>query len=353
MSRKQFSWLLGLTAVVALVAFLMPGETARESGREQQPLLPGLESRVNEIDWLRVHAGGEVLATAVRRDGQWIVEESGGYRADWPQLQQLLSGLAAAQVVEAKTANPDYYERLGVEDTDAPDAAGARIEFAESTGLPAVIIGNAASSRDGQYARLADSAQSVLIDRELDVPRAAEDWLDREVADITDDEVVEVEITHPDGEAVVARKVSADDEDFSLQNVADGFEPNSSWAVNSLAGGLDALRLDAVTPVSDIDWGEAVRYRVLTADGLNVEARLAAVERGGDDEIEHWLRLQAGAWTTAIEEGVDEEAAAATAERADALNRRVSGWAYRIPKYKYDAMVKHMADLVREVESEE
>lgn len=353
MSKKHFSWLLGLTVVVVVIVFLLPGETTRDSGFEQQAFLAELEGQVNDIDWLRISAGGEPLATAMRRDGEWVIEEAGAYRADWPQLQALLSGLASAEVREAKTSNPAYYDRLGVEDPATPGSSGVLVEFAEATGLPAVIVGNIASGRDGQYARLAGSEQSVLLDRELDLPPAAEDWLDREVADISDAEVVEVEITQPGGETVLARKVSADDDNFELQNVADGFEPNSDWAVNSLAGGLSSLRLDDVKPAEDLDWTGAVRYRVLTADGLNVEAELVVWQDGEDGDSLHWLRLQAGAWTTAVEEGFDEEAAAGTAERAAEINRRVTGWAYHVPQNKYETMSKRMEDLVRAVEAPE
>jgi hypothetical protein len=333
MSKKHFSLLAVLTAVVVAIAFLLPGETARESGFEQEALLPDLEGQVNDIDWLRISAGGAVLATAVRREGQ--------------------SGLSSAMVLEAKTANPEYYGRLGVEDPGSSDGSGVLVEFAEVTGLPAVIVGNAAKGRDGQYLRLADSAQSVLVDVELEVPRAAEDWLEREVTDIADSEVVEVEITAADGESVLASKVAADDADFTLQDVPEGFEPNSNWAVNSLAGGLSSLRLEAVAPASNFDWAEAVRYRVLTADGLIVEAELVALAQAGDDGEEHWLRIEAGTRTTAVEDGMDEEAAAATAERAAAINARASGWAYRVPQYKFESMSKRMEDLVRETEATE
>jgi hypothetical protein len=31
----------------------------------------------------------------------------------------------------------------------------------------------------------------------------------------------------------------------------------------------------------------------------------------------------------------------------------VSGWAYRVPKYKYDAMAKHMEDLLQTLPEDE
>lgn len=352
MSRKHFSWLAGLTVLAAVVAFLVPSQTSHDEGFEQAPLLPGLEAQVNEIDWLRVSAQGEVLATARRVEGSWVIDEAGGYIADWPRLHALLSALAAAQVVEPKTANPEYYSRLGVDDPTSPDASGVLVEFAESTGLPAVIAGNAAQGREGQYARLPGNAQSLLIDRELDIPRSTVDWLDRGIIDISDQEVVEVAVTHADGQSVVISKVSADDANFELQGIPEGMEPQSTWAVNSLAGGLSSLDLEAVVPEGELDWGEATRFRLVTADGLNVDAELLTVPSEDGGETEHWLRLQAGLYTTAIG-GFDESAAGETASRADTIKQRVSGWAYRIPEHKFEAMNKRMEDLVKETETTE
>jgi len=168
MSRKHFSLLLGVTLAVALLVLLMPGKTGRESEVEKSRLLPGLQEQVNELDWLRITGPGDaVIVTLSRGEGHWRVDEVNGYRADWEQLKTMLTDLTQAEVAELKTDNPDYYGRLGVADVSQPDAGGVMIEFPESSGLPALIVGNRAQGRDGNYVRLRDAAQSVLIDRSL------------------------------------------------------------------------------------------------------------------------------------------------------------------------------------------
>lgn len=365
MSRKHFSWLLAVTAVVAVAVLLMPVRTGKDAGFERTPLLPGLQQQVNELDWLRVvGAGDAVIVTLQRAEDHWRVEELHGYRADWARLRSLLADLAQAQVIEAKTTNPEFYERLGVEDVAAPEAAGVRVEFGESSELPAVIVGKRAEGRDGRYARLQGEAQSVLIDRVLDLPAAREDWLDKAIVDIADSEVVEFEIRHADGERVVARKVSADDESFQLQNVPEGREITSAWSVDSLANSLASLKLEGVAPDDEVDWGGAVRFGLVTADGLRIDIDLATREApggGAEAAAEHWIRLQAGLYQTALESAVEVAPAAngeadgssvedtgGAAERAAEINTRVSGWAYRIPQYKYDSMSKRMVDLLQQ-----
>jgi hypothetical protein len=357
MSRKHFSWLLMVSVVVAVTALMLPDRTGQQQSLESDSLLPGLQSQVNQLDWLRVRgAGDKVLATLVRDDDQWTVEEVHGYRADWGRLQPLLSGLASAEIIELKTANAAYYDRLGVENVSSGNAAGYQVEFAADTGLPAVIIGNTAQARGGQYVRIQGSEQSVLVDSRFELPSTRQGWLDRDIVDIGDAEVVEVEIIHPDGERIMARKASADDDNFMLEGIPDGRKVKSDWTVNSLAGSFAALTLEGVAPEGEIDWSGATKVRLLTADGLNAEAEIVGVkaEDGATDDstapAEYWLRLQSGLYTTAVGSAVDSGGSDETAARAKAINERVSGWAYRLPPYKFKSMNKRMDDLLQAVE---
>jgi len=233
----------------------------------------------------------------------------------------------------------------------AADAAGVMIEFAGDTGLPAVIIGNGAQGRDGQYVRLQNSAKSVLIDTRIDVPKVRTDWLDRNIVDIAEAEVVEYEILHADGASVKAKKASADDANFELQNVPPGREIQSAWSVDAPANSLADLDLEAVTPATQLDWAGATRFRVVTADGLLLEAEVQAV-KGGDGEDapqEHWLRLNAGVYTSAVgtlDDGAAESSSALA--RAQEIDGRVGGWAYRIPAYRSDSMTRRVEDMLKQ-----
>ena len=71
-----------------------------------------------------------------------------------------------------------------------------------------------------------------------------------------------------------------------------------------------------------------------------------------------WIRLRAGLYQTTVGSGVEtpgdsaegdstpEGAAEESSTRARAINQRVSGWAYRIPQYKFDSMNKRLEDLL-------
>jgi len=312
MSRKHFSWLLFFTFAVAGLVLMIPGKTGRESGIEQTVFLPGAAAQVNDIEWLRLTSAGNATIATLKREGPaWVVEEASAYRADWGRLKTLLTDLSQAEVIEVKTANPEYYPRLGVEDVSLPDAGGVMIEFSADSGLKALIVGNSAHS-------------------------AAE--------------VVEVEINHPDGESVKAFKYSADDENFKLQDIPDGMEIKSEWTVNALAGTLADLSLDTVAPEADFDWSNAIRLRLLTADGLLLESELLGVNADETTDGEYWIRLQAGLYTTALESSVEaEDGASGTGARAKAINERVRGWAYRIPGYTFESMTRRKDDLLQSI----
>jgi hypothetical protein len=394
MSRKHFSWLFALTVAVAVVIGLLPERVGRESTFEVRLLLPELAGSVNEIDEISIVRGGEqAVATMHRSEAGWSVEEAGGYPADWPRLRSLLVALAQAQVVEPKTANPEYYDRLGLRDVAEEESKALRVRIGAGADAPALLVGDAAPDRDGQYVRLEGEDRAFLIDRALEVPRETRDWLNRQIVDIGEAEVVEVEITQADGERVLLKKRSADDADFVLQNLPEGREVQSSWTVNAPGGGLADLRLDEVRPAEDIDIEQAVRLRMLTADGLQVDAELAEVDE------RHWIRLQASVHTPAAavataDEAADrsdaeaetartetpdaaapdatapgapaadasvteappgDEAAGAPsepdpAERAATINQRVEGWVYAIPQYKFDVLTRRPEDMLKQLE---
>ena len=358
MSRKHFSWLLVLTLIVGGVILLMPVKTGHESGLEVEPLIPGMGKWVNDVE--RVHiikAGNQTVATLVRGDQGWVVEENESYTADWPRLKTLLAALAQARITEPKTANPAYFDRLGLRDVSDGDSSAIMVEIGTGETATRVLIGHAAQGREGQYVRFPQNDQALLIDRAIDVAAETRDWLLRNIIDLSEAEVVEVDITHPDGERVSVRKNSADEQNFTLQDVPQGREVQSSWSVNALGQSLSGLLLDEVTADSHIDWSNATQVRVLTADGVEALADLVT----SDDK--NWIRVAASAYTRKAAaandqgekqqaaDGKEDTAAKDLAERVETINHRVRGWAYVIPQYKFQVMNKRLEDLLKPQET--
>jgi hypothetical protein len=352
MSKRHFSALLIITVLVVIaMTLLTPGKTGRDDPPAAGLLLPEMGQRINEVDQVRVIGAGDEVAVTLQRDAaHWRIAELDGYPADWEDLRELLRDAAEAEIVEYKTDNPDYYDRLGVEDVAAPEATGIMLELWIAGEPIALIVGNDASGRDGQYARPAGAERSVLIDRVLDIPNEPIDWAEREFMDVGSYLISEVEIIHPDGDWVLARKAAATDTDFVLQNLPEGRETLSSWAVNSLANVLSGLRLESVRPDDGAARDDAVRIRLMTFAGVEYTGETWA------DDDHRWLRLQAAVPGGPFLPEGDEEARARAEENAAtaaAANERLAGWLFAISESKYVAMTKRFDDLLKPLEDAE
>ena len=346
MSRQQFSIIAVLAAVVvALVALLVPQRGGYDPGESGQALLPGLMDRVNDIDRVVISGHGGTVATLSKGDGQWRVEELDGYPADWSRLQALLSDLAQMEIVEAKTANPEYYPRLGLEDVTMEGASGTRIDFSAADSAWAVIAGHEASLQFGQYLRVADQPQSVLVDRILDLSPETVDWADAEILDVGSGLVAEVSILHPDGERVRISKVSADDANFTLRTLPEGREPLSNWKVNSLANAYAGLRMEDVRADPGAGAEMPVEIKVVLFSGERFQVQIF------DQDDARWIRLIHESGPNLAPPEADVEAAPEPdAEVADV--KRLEGWIFKVAESRLETMAPRLESLLKPPEAE-
>jgi len=354
--KRSFIYLAVLTLVaLAVVVFLVPKDGSSGKSAGETLLLPAIAGQINDVDRVEiVTAGSNTVATLVKDNTQWGVEQMGGYRADWSKLQGLLAALAQARVIESKTDNPEYYDRLGVEDITAEDAGSVLVRFSIGDQTTAVLVGNQSQGRKGQYVRLQDMPLSALVDREFEVPRQLIEWADSSIIDINSSEVAEIEIIHPSSERVLAMRISADQTDFNLAGPLALREPKSSWAVNSLGSVFTMLNMETVRPASSIDWKGAVKIRVLSFSGLEILADLVQLED------EYLLRLHASHPASVVKGNnesldgqleIEKQAQDDVARMVEEINLKVDGWAYGISKQKFDAMVKKPEDLLKPLET--
>jgi hypothetical protein len=349
---RSFLYLVTITILALLaIMFFAPNKSETTTSAAGSLLLPEMAEKINQVDRLEVvSAGNEVVVTLNKVQAGWQLEQMDGYPADWPKLQALLAGLARARITEVKTDKVEYYSRLGVEDIASEDAGSVLIMLSAGDLHEAVLIGNEVQDRDGTYVRIQDSAASALIDQSLDVPKELLEWADQRIIDINASEVAEVEIIHPQDGRILVTRISADQTDFDLVGLQPEREIRSSWAVNSLASVLTMLDLESVQLGQAVDWGEAVKMRVLTFSGMEIIADL--LETDG----EYLLRLKAslpGAKFTPQADNADiaKQAIADMEKRTADVNQRVDGWVYNIAKPKYDAMVKKPEDLLKPIDA--
>lgn len=373
MGKRTLTMLVALTAVVVIAGALawQRREAAVAAGTETARVFPELASSINDVTRVVVRsADGEVVLV---RDGEtWAVESKGGYPADVEPIRKALIGLVQLETVEAKTADPERWSKLGLEDVDAEGSSSKEIALSGADGaIAALVVGKpraGAGAVDELYVRKPGEDQTWLVAGELALPTGPEGWLDRTITEIPRDRVHAVTFTRPDGETLRVERESTDQKNWTVVDLGERELKNATIA-NSLGNGLEFLELTDVRPIGEVDF---------TSDWL-ADARfecwngLVVVARTKDVDGTAWARFEAsydpmvvrdptpaGDETAGDETTVDEapeagpasgeaEAEAVRAEAAE-LNAVLGRWAYALPQYNRTALTKRMKDLVKEPE---
>ena len=309
---------------------------------------PGLADRLGELQSLRVTgAGNEVIATIERSGQGWGVAERGGHPADFERFRGSLRALSEARRVERKTAQAEFYPRIGVEDVSDPDAGGYLFELGYGGSRPEdrFILGNRAGT-GMLYIRNADEEQSWMVSADLSLSDETRDWVDRSIIDLGSGEVRRVELDRGEGDRLEIAKGDRDDINFTPRDIPEGRELSYGSVANGIAGALANVEANDVRPGEEVAaLPRAVLARYETFDGLELEldvreeppAGAADDETAGDDaDPRYWVLFDARAAEDTAE------------ERAGELNAALAGWAYELPGYKSDQWFKRMDDLLRE-----
>lgn len=345
MNRNKLLILVAALAIVALVA-LLSRPTASGLG-EGDLLLPELNARLNGVSGLVVKRGGDQTVASLRRtDDGWIVSDHAGYRANFERIRQNLVGLAEARIFEAKTSNPEFYERLGVRDISDPLATGHEFHIT-GEGIDTRIIVGQTNQGGGKmaYVRPAGQAQSYLVTASLDPGREPVDWLDNAIMDIPSARVRAVQIQHPDGEILAIAKARSDSVNYTVADVPEGRSLSFDGVANSIGAALAALSFDEVIAAADLDLGSIAPTVAVfeTFDGLRVTVTTWEL---GDRGRYAAFTAEASAAPGAEDSPRDEETLAGIADEAATINQRLDGWAYRLPSFKSEQFVQRMDDLL-------
>ncbi|MBT8137085.1 MAG: DUF4340 domain-containing protein [Gammaproteobacteria bacterium] len=353
---------LVVVAVVAIVAALWTSSIREPSGMAASAgaqLVPGLADSLNDVTTVRLTGpGGQSIATLSRAGEHWTLAEKHGYYADVAGLRELLLKLAQSELVEEKTSNAEYYDRLGVQDIESADAGGVLIEL-EGVEAPALIIGNQAGSRQGVYARQAGEATSWLASGDITIADETDQWLDKQLIDINAARIAEVEIIHPDGDRLRIYKSTFGQPDFEVAEIPSGRELERDNIANPVGSVIQDLRFDDVSPAAEAGEAPAAAIQAIfrTFDGLVINT---AVEARDD---KHYVNLSAAAdaelarrYQSQPEAAEGEEPpplppapdVSAIAGEAEAINQRLGGWVYEIPKFKYDYFARRMEELLKD-----
>ncbi len=328
------------TALAAAVAVWTHPELSRApvGGEPAFPLLrqyPGDVARIVVAD-----RNGRVTVER-SGDGTWIVADKHGYPADSSKVRELAVTLADMRLIEAKTAKPERFPRLEVEDVDGVDAASrtVRVQAADGTVLAEAVIGKRVFSvtgarESGTYVRRTGDVRAWLASGGLAVRADADHWLLKTIVDIAADRVREMVVMPAAGDGYVAARDDRD-EDLELASVPEGRTVRAD-EVKRLASALTAVAFEDVAPAGAVEMpAEASSLTVTTFEGLDITVESAEVEG------RRWAVLSARARPA---EGGEESEAARDA--AEAITQRSTGWVYQLSPYVADRLTRPLEELL-------
>ena len=341
---------LALAAAIVAVMVLMVAVFGYRERPETAPggagaWLPGLKEQLGELRRLRLQSSAEGV-TLVHGAAGWGVEERAGYPADFGQLEKLLQALAGAQLVERKTAKPEFFDRLGLTDIEQPDSEAVQLEIWSDAAQPIarVLIGKAAEGRGGRYVRAVADTQTWLIDTAPEPMASPADWIDRSLLGVDFARVATVARVLGGKPEFSAVRAVAGEASLAVATLPAGKVPRYQSVFDAAARAILTAEPEDVRKAGELDFGAAAETRVGCFDGLALTVRALKAKDG------NWVTIAAAAGdpvprADAPPETPQPEDVAAEAER---LNGRLGGWAFKVSDYVYGELAKGLADYVQD-----
>lgn len=238
-----------------------------------------------------------------------MLPAKGGYPAKDSEVVELLRGLAALELVEAKTARPELHAKVGLLDpqADSEEAGSARrIEVLDGDGntLAELLLGDPSpgAPRPGLFVRKPGEDQTWLAKGEVSASASVTEWLERDLLKLESDRVRSAAVSFggPIAETVsgyTASRTEATASSFELDALPEGKEVSSPWLVSSVARVPGNLRFDDVQAADGFEVPEDTESADLsweTFDGVQLQAkayRLLATDALSESKT--WIQLSA------------------------------------------------------------
>ncbi len=367
MNPKQFSLLAATTVVVIILAIIAVGSGTGGTGElgDGEIAFPKLQNKLDQVAEITVVNRDARIVVASKGD-RWVLPEKYDYAAKVDKVRALLLGFEELKLIERKTAKPDRFNRLNLDDPKGEEARAVRVTLKDSSGevLADAVIGKkkydlSRTGIAGTYLRRADTEQAWLGSSELDPGRTERLWLARKLMDVRKKRIHRYVIQHADGEKVVASRKSSADDNFTLATLPDGERLRNKSAADGNATTLAFLEFEDVRPAADVNFPEPVaRSEFVTFDGLIVRVDIGEIDDG------KWVRfdVSAGEPIPVPEQPVadkeqdaaakdDEEKLPPVAEQVAAINKIVVGWIFQLPEFANKNLTARNAQMLAGSES--
>ncbi len=229
MSRSTWTLVAILVLLIgaALLVLQRPGE--RASQETSGAMLVQFDSAAVDQITLRSPGGSVVLKKA---SGTWMMESPIRYRADQSAVDAVLSKARSIPITTIVSSNAERFSLFNVDST----GTSVRLNAGDAV-LASFYIGKPSSSFSETYVRKDGSSDVVLADGMFayTFSRAANEWRDKAILTVRQDEIQNVRFAYGDTTFAIARADSG--------WILDGMR-NAGTAIDRLVGALGGLAAD-------------------------------------------------------------------------------------------------------------
>jgi hypothetical protein len=324
-----------LLVVWAIVALWQQSEQLAPKSHPS-PMFPDLAHRAGDVARIHVAAKSGSFDVARKANGSWVIASRNGLPASFEQVNRTVIGIAGLETLEPKTARADWLHYLDLGAPPKGDGVLITLTDAKGQTLASVITGKSQEIGDqsgagGLFVRKPDSTQSWLAKSTFEPKSDMSDWFDKSLLDIDRKRIAETDVTPVGGTSFSVKREKPADTIFKLQNVPPGRELSFPGATDQVATAIVGLTFDDAKPAKGFDLSKASRLVTHTFDGLTVTVQ--TVQQGED----YWATVSAQA----------APGKPAAAREAQAINAKTSGWMYKVPPFKGQALTATVDSLLK------
>ena len=362
MGLRKTLFNLVLVAAVAAAAVVYYMQQQRDDTIDAVGIIDAIgDDFLLSLQQLRIDQSGSKRIDIQKNDKQeWVVKQQDDYPADTKLLQDLVQALSKAKIVENKTSNPEFYNLLSVQwpadsvqmvsekesqaNTDQTVAQPVLLSLvsADSKNPFRVILGaNTDGIRNGQYVRILENTQSLVISPPIPVPLESQEWLDKDILHVEPRRLYRMIIKHSgDGTDNFAARRYGDGSEWQIEDSTGGeateeIDVDQLYILTQAATAVDYMRLlDVAALKSDVNEGEdIVEGTYITQEGLVISTR-AYRHQGANYVV---LSVSTDEHTK-VEKGLSKDVWEATREKARMLEERVDSRRFKIGQTLFDAL---------------
>ena len=331
-------------------------------------LFPYLKNDVARTQSVTLKQGGQAIVLE-RKGEDWSVKDRGGFPVQGSKVGQLLAKLEGAQLVGAKTRNPERFALLELEDPAGKDAKSRVLSVADDKGktIAEIIVGKRSTEqfgagKGGTYVRRPGENDTWLVNAEIDVNPAVNQWVDTTIFETEIAKVTRVTSEAPGQPKLVVEREAgkpANKDGYKLVDMPAGKKLKYDYALEDIVNAFARVEFEDVRKLAAPVAADGASVAKFEAEGgLEITVR---VKSEGDAR---WATIEAVAPAPAAAPAAtvdakpdvkpDDKADAKPAESkgpdlkavADKINARTSGWQFRLPSWKVDQLFKKQADLL-------